>query len=146
MAILNQNIKEKIVDRNENIFIGIDLPFRKSDGTQGWFESTTTTFNAVRNNIKSLLLTQKGERLMQPSLGLNLKKYLFEQINDDTIILIENDIFDAFQFWLPFVEIVDLQISPGEDSDIGRNSIKISIQFSISKTSNYFDEVQVTIQ
>ena len=72
MAIINNKVKPLKNDRDENVFIGIDLPFRKSEGNSGWFESTTTTFKAVRNNIKSLLLTEKGQRIMQPSLGLNL--------------------------------------------------------------------------
>ena len=107
MAIINNNVKQKIVDRDENIFIGIDLPFHKSDGYEGWFKSTTTTFEAVKNNIKSLLLTEKGQRIMQPTLGMNLKKYLFEPLTEDTIIAIENDIFQTFEFWLPFVNIMD---------------------------------------
>ena len=145
MAIINNKIKALKNDRDENIFIGMDLPFRKSDGTVGYFESTTTTFTSVRNNIKSLLMTTKGERIMQPSLGLNLRKYLFQQINDDTTILIENDIYDALKFWLPFVEIVDIIITSAEESDIGRNSFKIDVKFSISRSNNYFDTVNVTI-
>jgi len=72
MAIINNNIKQRVIDRDENIFIGIDLPFRKSEGRDGWFTSTTTTIEAVKNNIKNLLQTQKGERFMQPFLGINL--------------------------------------------------------------------------
>ena len=84
MAIIDLNKKPIIVDRNNDIFIGIDLPFRKSGGSEGWFASTSTTIKAVKNNIRLLLQTQKGERLMQPQLGLNLQKYLFEQITIDT--------------------------------------------------------------
>jgi len=146
MAIINNNVKPLRSDRDKNVFIGIDLPFRMSENQgNGYFESTESTFEAVSNNIKSLLLTQKGERIMQPSLGLNLRKYLFEQINDDTMILIENDIYDAIKFWLPFVEISDIKLQFGEESDIGRNSIEIDVKFSINRSNNYFDTVNVTI-
>ena len=145
MAIINKKVKPLANDRDENVYIGIDLPFRKSDGNEGWFASTTTTFKAVRNNVKSLLVTEKGERLMQPSMGLNLKKYLFEQLDDDLIIAIENDIYQTFKFWLPFVNIVDLQITMGGDNDIGRNQLNISLTFSINQDQNTFDTVNVTI-
>ena len=145
MAIINKKVKPLANDRDENVYIGIDLPFRKSDGNEGWFASTTTTFKAVRNNVKSLLVTEKGERLMQPSMGLNLKKYLFEQLDDDLIISIENDIYQTFKFWLPFVNIVDLQITMGGDNDIGRNQLNISLTFSINQDQNTFDTVNVTI-
>ena len=145
MAIINKNVKPLKNDRDENIFIGIDLPFRKSDGHSGWFESTSSTFDAVRNNIRCLLLTQKGERLMQPSLGLNLKKYLFEPMTGDLINRIENDIINSFEFWLPFVNVENLEIKFGEDSDIGRNLIDISLTFNIGRSGNYFDTINVTI-
>ena len=44
MAIINNKVKAFKDDRNENVFIGIDLPFQKSDKNDGWFKSTTTTF------------------------------------------------------------------------------------------------------
>ena len=59
MAIINNKVKAFKDDRNENVFIGIDLPFQKSDKNDGWFKSTTTTFEAITNNVKSLLNTQK---------------------------------------------------------------------------------------
>ena len=72
MAIKDTTKKPYIIDRDDKIFVGIDLPFRKSEGRDGWFTSTTTTIEAVKNNIKNLLQTQKGERFMQPFLGINL--------------------------------------------------------------------------
>tara|TARA_R100001443_G_scaffold114266_1_gene130063 strand:+ start:91 stop:534 length:444 start_codon:yes stop_codon:yes gene_type:complete len=145
MAIINPKKKQLKNDRDEKIFIGIDLPLQKSNGNEGWFKSTTTTFDSVRNNIKSLLLTERGERLMQPTLGFNFKKYLFEQMTPDLIANIENEIFESFQFWLPFVEIVDLSVTMGDDSDIGQNTINISLTFTINKSQNYFDTINVTI-
>ena len=145
MAILNEKVKPLIDDRDENVFIGIDLPFRKSNGSEGWFESTKTTFDSVRNNIKSLLLTNRGERIMQPSLGLNLRKYLFEPLTGDTILTIETEIYQTIDFWLPFVNIDNLEVTMGEASDIGSNTINISVTFSIRNSRNYFDTIQVTI-
>ena len=145
MAIINNNIKQRVIDRDENIFIGIDLPFRKSDSAEGYFSSTTTTFNAVRNNIKSLLLTQKGERIMQPSLGLNLRKYLFQPSTAELQTQIEDEIYATFTFWLPFVKIERLDITIGEDSDIGRNTINISVQFSIVNNGNFYDTIKVSL-
>ena len=65
MAIKDTTKKPYISDRDELVFIGIDLPFHKSSGVEGWFASTDTTIKAVKNNIKNILLTEKGERLFQ---------------------------------------------------------------------------------
>ena len=75
MAVRDTTKKPFIDDRDEKVFIGIDLPFRKSEGMDGWFASTTDTISAVKNNIRNLLQTHRGERLMQPFIGMNLRTY-----------------------------------------------------------------------
>ena len=96
MAVRDTTKKPYIEDRDSNIFIGIDYPFHKSNGVEGWFASTGTTIKAIKNNIKMLLNTNKGERLMQPNLGINLRKFLFEQYDDESKIAIQNEILDIF--------------------------------------------------
>ena len=67
MAILDTSKKPLVNDRNTNdqfgdeVFIGIDLPFHKSNGKEGYFASTKFTIDAVKNNVKALLSTKKGE-------------------------------------------------------------------------------------
>mgnify|MGYP003627211446 CR=1 FL=1 len=120
MAIKDTTKKPYLVDGDTNIFIGLDLPIRKSDGKEGYFASTTTTIEAIKNNIRNLLLTQQGERLMQPSFGMNLRKFLFEQLNDNNLLQMREEIIDTFSFWLPFVIIRDLKIQ-------SLNSVQVSL-------------------
>ena len=145
MAIKDTTRKPFIEDNDENIFIGIDLPFRRSDGKEGYFASTTTTIEAVKNNIRNLVRTNKGERLMQPQLGLNLRNYLFEQFTDELVLSIQNDIVDVFKLWLPFVEIRDIQINMDENDSIGKNKMNINIVFNITRDPDTLESVQVEI-
>jgi len=145
MAIIDTTKKPYIQDRDEDIFVGIDYPFHKSFGVDGWFKSTETTIEAVKNNIKMLLMTNKGERFMQPNLGLNLRQYMFEQFTDELRITIENEIVDTFKFWLPFVQLRDLVIEMEETDAIGKNKLKISVLFNIVKDPNTLESVDVTI-
>tara|TARA_Y100000034_G_C6724919_1_gene320855 strand:+ start:107 stop:553 length:447 start_codon:yes stop_codon:yes gene_type:complete len=146
MAIKDRNKKQFIQDRDEKVFIGIDLPFRKSDGVEGWFASTTDTISAIKNNIKNLLRTNKGERYLQPNLGLNLRNYLFEQYTDDLRLQIENDILDTFEFWLPFVQVRNLDVKMSDATDgIGKNKLSINVLFNITKDPNTLESVQVEI-
>ena len=146
MAIKDISKKPFIEDRDTSVFIGIDLPFRKSNGSEGWFASTTTTIEAVKNNIKNLLSTHKGERYMQPNIGLNLRKFLFEQFTDELRLQIENDILDTFNFWLPFVQVKDLQIKMSSPSDsVNTNKMIINVVFNITRDPNTLESVQVEI-
>tara|TARA_Y100000310_G_scaffold279338_1_gene298386 strand:+ start:819 stop:1250 length:432 start_codon:yes stop_codon:yes gene_type:complete len=141
MAIRDTQKKPFIQDRDENIFIGIDYPLHRSTGVEGWFKSTPTTIDAVKNNIKLLLQTERGERLMQPNLGVALKRFLFQQIDSDTIVAMQDEIIDTMNFWLPFVEIKDIQVAADDD----RNTIKINITFNIIRDPNTLRSVEVEI-
>ena len=149
MAVIDTSKTKKpfIEDRDDNVFIGIDLPFRKSDGVEGWFASTTTTIKAVKNNIRNLLNTHKGERFMQPNIGLNLRKFQFEQFTDELRLQIENDILDTFEFWLPFVQVRDLkvQMSDATAGSVNNNKLIISVVFNITRDPNTLESVQVEI-
>ena len=145
MAIKDTTRKPFIEDNDENIFIGIDLPFRRSDGKEGYFASTITTIEAVKNNIRNLVRTNKGERLMQPNMGLNLRNYMFEQFTDETLLSVQNDIVDTFKVWLPFVEIRDIQVSMDENDSIGKNKMGINIVFNITRDPDTLESVQIEI-
>ena len=146
MAVKDLSIKPYIEDRDDEIFIGIDLPFRKSSGVDGWFSSSTTTIQAVKNNIRYLLTTKQGERFLQPNLGMNFDKYMFEQYTDDLRVGIENDIVDTFNFWLPFVNITDIQIGMNDgDLGIDKNRLNIYLEFNINRDPNTLESVQVEI-
>jgi uncharacterized protein len=145
MAILDTSKRPFLNDRDELVFIGIDLPFHKSNGTEGWFASTQYTIDAVKQNVKLLLQTRKGERLMQPDLGIDLYKFLFEQITTNVVLQIKAEIIDTFTAWLPFVNIVDIKVQPGENYDVGVNSINIYLEFSLNSDPRTLESVQVTI-
>jgi phage baseplate assembly protein W len=145
MPIIDHSKKIFINDRNDNTYIGIDLPFRKSSGQEGYFASTSFTIDAVKNNIRNLLKTKKGERLMQPNLGLNLDKFLFENFTDDTLLAIQNEILNTINTWLPFVEVKDLNVEMAELSDLGNNRLNVTVLFNITRDSNTLDSVNVTI-
>ena len=144
MARLDTHITGSFVDdKDTNISIGLDLPLRRENGPNGWFATTKTTVDAVKNNIRNLLLTNRGERVFQPLLGLDLKKFLFEQITQDTIFQIQNDIRDTIKLWLPFVVVENIEVK--QDETIG-NALTIKVTFRIQQVPNALDSVTVEIQ
>ena len=147
MAIKDLSRKPYIEDNDTNIKIGIDLPIRRSDDKDGYFATTSTTIEAVKNNIRNLLQTNEGERFFQPNLGLNLRALLFEHIKTENLIGIQDSILDKFQFWLPFVEVRNIQVlSSDNDSSIDKNEIRVKIDFNIKQDPNTLDSVTIDFQ
>ena len=142
MAVKDISKKPYIVDRDSSVTVGIDLPIRRGDIKDGWFASTKTTIDAVKNNIRNLLQTNRGERIMQPNLGLNLRSLLFEIINEESILSIQDSILDVIQFWLPFVEVRNIELLTNtEDSTIESNEIRIKILFNIVQDPNTLESI-----
>jgi len=144
MAIPNTRVNRFIEDQDTRVSVGLQMPLGRQPGTtDGYFTSTKTTMDAVKEDIKMLLTTQRGERLFQPFLGMDIRRFLFEQITDDTVVEIENDIVDTFQIWLPFVELREIDITLPEK---GKNQINIFIKFNIRNTPADLQSVGVVVE
>tara|TARA_R100000234_G_scaffold35760_1_gene21275 strand:- start:1096 stop:1533 length:438 start_codon:yes stop_codon:yes gene_type:complete len=144
MPILDRRNNQFVEDKETRVSVGIDFPFGRVPNGDGYFKTTKTTVESVKNNIRLLLKTESGERLMQPNLGLRLKRFLFEQINQDTNILIENEIVDTFERWLPFVDLKELDVNTSP-TNTNRNQIKIKITFSIRRAPGTLESVGVVL-
>ena len=146
MAIKDTSRKPYIEDNDTNIKIGIDLPIRRGSDIDGFFATTSTTIEAVKNNIRNLLQTEEGERFFQPNLGIGLRRVLFDQITDESLIGIQDSILDKMELWLPFVEVRDIQvISNINDDSINGNTIRIKIIFNIKQDPNTLQSVQIVV-
>ena len=142
MAIRDTSRKPYIQDNDTRVKIGIDLPIRRGDDKDGFFATTSTTIEAVKNNIRNLLQTEEGERFFQPSLGIGLRKILFEHITNENLIGVQDAILDKLEFWLPFVQVRDIQVlSRNNTTDIGANEIRVKILFNIQRDPNTLDSV-----
>ena len=146
MAIIDTSISGSTVEnRDSDIFIGIDLPFYKSNGTEGYFASSKTTLQSVKNNLINLLKTERGERIFQPTLGLNLKSLLFEPITHGLDDRIREDILNTLSTWLPFVQIKSMDVDIIGEQDFSKNEIKINITFGLTELPNMFESVQIEL-
>ena len=142
MAVKDTSRKPYIQDNDTNVKIGIDLPIRRGDESDGFFATTSTTIEAVKNNIRNLLQTNEGERFFQPNLGLNLRTMLFEHITNENLIGIQDSILDKMEFWLPFVEVRDIQVlTRNNTTDIRANEVRVKILFNIKQDPNTLDSI-----
>ena len=139
MAILDRRKNRLKEDTDARVSVGIEFPFGKTTG-DGYFKSTKTTIDAVKNNIRLLLQTQRGERVFQPNLGMNLRSLIFEQLNEDITIQIENNIVDVFGKWLPFVDLRGIEVVRNDNL----NQVNINIKFSVRRAPNSLESVEVT--
>ena len=145
MPILDRRTNQFVEDQDTRVSVGIDFPFALVPNQDGYFKTTKSTIDAIKNNIKLLLQTEQGERVFQPNLGMGLKRFVFEQITEDTTIEIENNIVDVFESWLPFVDLRDIQINIDSENQTN-NKIGINITFSINKAPGSLESVGIVLE
>ena len=96
----------------------------KSIAFPNMFTRTSTNFvtdkEATFQNLKYLILSEKGELFGDPFYGVGLKKYLFDQ--NDTIIkdLVLDDMYAAIATFMPQLRINrnDLKLRTGDKGEI----------------------------
>lgn len=129
-------------DLNPDTWIGLSFPLGRSE--VGMFKQTKTTLQQARHNLKNLLLTRRGERPMQPEFGSRLYSFLFEQIDEDQIRdKIEEEILNTTSVWLPYVNIVDIDVNFSERD---QNVISIKISFNISLNPDVIEQIALTFE
>lgn len=115
------------IDLQPNIAVGIKLPIVRRDGRL--FEQSYTTEDQAISNLKNLILTREGERLMHPLLGTKLQDALFEPNSDVMAERIRNSIQRAVGYWLPYISITSLNVQAviATGSDREEHGITISL-------------------
>lgn len=111
---------------------------------QGKYFAPATGIALIRNNLRQLLLTQKGERVMLPDYGLDLFKYLFEPIDKTLFFLIKRDIATTINKYFSIASILSLRVF-SEDSDRENNTIRVSLTLQLKDESLDMFDVEVTI-
>ena len=128
----------------------INLKFPLKSYRRGFFQGNTDTISAVRENIKILLLTLKGERVMHAEMGTRipvLQGQLFEPITrDETFENIRLEIETAIQTYLPYIRILNIKmITQEEEPRLGNNKIRVNMAYAISDQSALVDNVDITL-
>ncbi len=93
----------------------------------------------LRQNIKMILLTNPGERIMEPEFGVGFKKFLFEPITPETSSKLESRIYSQFSTYLPSVSINNINIIPLADNN--RYNVKIVYSFLPAGIDNEIIEI-----
>lgn len=83
--------------------------------------------DAVKQSIKNLILTDPGERLMQPFIGGGVRALLFENITPGVLKVIETRCRDTIKTYEPRAELIEVTASSLYDD----NKVNVYIEFYI---------------
>tara|TARA_R110000765_G_scaffold106736_8_gene197384 strand:+ start:781 stop:1182 length:402 start_codon:yes stop_codon:yes gene_type:complete len=113
-----------------------------TDDVDGSYALNKTIREAVAQNLKNLILTSPGEKIMDPMFGVGLNGYIFENFNSTIVGRIKTRIYKQVEKYLPFIEILDVLTAQGDPTrGESEQLLKIKIDFLIKP----LDETDILI-
>ena len=120
----------------------INITFKKHPVTDDLVVSKDAS--AIKQAIVNLLLTNKGERLMNPTYGSDIRSYLFEPMDFGTANQIKNNIRDTIETFEPRIRVLQISATPNFDDNgfditmtynvIGTDTPPVTVDFFLSRT------------
>ena len=105
---------------------GLSIKLPLSEDTNDGYSMNKTLTEVAKQNLKMLVLTSPGERVMEPEFGIGLRRYFFELNNENTENEIDAKILEQVDKFLPYIKIQNIIYN-----SVG-NSMHIRIQYSIN--------------
>lgn len=113
-------VRNEASDAQSTIPIGIRTPLRF--GNTSLFEMNTDLFDQIRDNLRNLILTNHGERLVHFDFGANLVELSTERTSlEEYDSEVASRIAAAVSKWMPFVSLNELVPLDSDDDALGRS-------------------------
>jgi uncharacterized protein len=96
---------------------GFAFPVRPQAATAGgsaglrWLSG----MELVRQSIEAILDTEPGERVMMPTFGCGLRRYLMAPNTVATRTAIAKDVSESLGQWEPRIRVTSVEVTPGEE-------------------------------
>tara|TARA_A100001391_G_scaffold178013_1_gene142269 strand:- start:228 stop:608 length:381 start_codon:yes stop_codon:yes gene_type:complete len=101
----------------------LPLAYTKADGP---YLLTKDLTENTKQNLKTLIFTNPGERVMNVDFGVGFSALLFENATDSVLEDLRERLFTQVDKYLPFVRIVDVK------TELNENTAFLRVEYVIS--------------
>jgi phage baseplate assembly protein W len=86
----------------------------------------------IRQAIRIIIFTNRGERVMRPDFGAGLNEFIFANVNTTTMALVETRVRESLVTWEPRIDVEEVRVTsdPGE-----RNKLLIDLTYRVRATN-----------
>jgi phage baseplate assembly protein W len=117
-------------------FLGVGWGF--PPGADGAGEVTTAEYEEdVRQAVRIILDTARGERLMRPDFGAGLRGLMFSPISTTTMELARHHVEEALITWEPRIDSITVTVSA--EPPLGR--LMIEVHYRVRATNTFYNLV-----
>jgi len=109
----------------EGLSVALPLAINTTDGAYALHKDLASMAN---QNLKMVVLTNPGERIMQPDFGAGIRQLLFEPANANTVEDVKNRIQTQVNRYLPYINLIELNVFVSETDAA---TLAVSLKYSI---------------
>ena len=109
----------------EGISVALPLSVTTADVAYGLHKDLESM---AEQNLKMVILTNPGERIMQPDFGAGIRQLLFEPANTNTVEDVKNRIQTQVNRYLPYINLIELNVFVSETDAA---ALAVSLKYSI---------------
>lgn len=119
-------------------FLGTGWKFPVSvDGAGGRIRMSSNEEN-IKDSVRIIIGTRKGERVMEPEFGCRIWDYSFETMNYTTLHAMKSEVESALIRWEPRITDIQVDIS---DEKAGEGLLLIHVDYVVRSTNNLYNMV-----
>jgi len=112
-------------------FLGVGWSFPVA--TAGGQASMVQYEEDIRQAILIILLTNNDERMMRPTFGASLNRFLFEPVNPTTMAQVQTRVHDALIDWEPRIDVIEVTVTSSAKS---LSTVLIDITYRVRATNS----------
>lgn len=121
-----------------NAFLGRGFKFPvQADEVTGRMK-TSSYEEDIKEAIYIILMTKKGERIMNPAFGCGAHDYAFDTMDYTTLSMVEREVREALTLWEPRITDLNVNLTIDESRD---GCIIIDVDYVVRSTNNPYNLV-----
>jgi|TARA_R110002020_G_C15725624_1_gene723491 phage baseplate assembly protein W len=82
---------------------------------------------SIKNSIANIFLTSPGQKILNPEFGLDLRRYLFEPMNNFTVYEIKDDIKNNLPSQEPRIQLENVEIKGDRENQAYYITLQINV-------------------
>lgn len=115
---MTEEKKKKDCKRQQHSFLGTGWAFPPSFTRGPQSVVMVSDKEDIRQSLEILLTTSVGERFLRPSYGCDLRRYLFEPLDEGLVAYIRDLVNNAILYHEPRIRLTDLTLTTRADEGV----------------------------
>lgn len=132
-------MKSPVVAR-QTVYSDVDISLTPHPNTKDVLKKVD--LQAIKQSVRNILLTNKGEKPFDPYFGGGLRSFLFENFNSISVKMLEINIINVLQNYEPRVEVTDVIIT----DNVERNALSVSVTYRVKSPEGETDTIDILVE